>query len=395
MVHYEIKSKKTKGNIMTKLSNGLIIPDIGFGTYLMSGQECYNSVINAIKSGYRLIDTAEGYENESEVGRAIRKCISDGIIKRKDVYVVTKLNPHKRIGYNETKALIQKSLHDLDLEYIDLFLIHWPNVTPDDRWKRLNAESWRAMEEFYNQGKIKSLGVSNFLEHHLEELYKTAKIKPVVNQLNLSPTWPQKRTVEFCRQQGMQLMAWSPLVRIEKWNEKIMNEIANKYNRSTAQISIRWSLQKGFIPLVKSSHLARIQENINVFDFEIKKQDMAKLDDMLCHPANFDATPDSIYNSWRHYLILRNIIDNKPTIKKQVFKLLGFLPIYKIKFYYDEHKTLKKCTSYLFGFIPFIEQHYKNAEKIKCYLFVYLYLGKYNIQMNPRKEINTLPVYED
>ena len=126
---------------MKKLSNDLFIPNIGFGTYLMAGQECYESVVNAIKCGYRLIDTAEGYENEKEVGRAIKDCISEGIVKREDLYVVTKLNPHKKIGYEETIALIKQSLEDLDIGYIDLFLIHWPNVTPDDRWKRLNAAS--------------------------------------------------------------------------------------------------------------------------------------------------------------------------------------------------------------------------------------------------------------
>ncbi|MBP5615190.1 MAG: aldo/keto reductase [Alphaproteobacteria bacterium] len=378
-----------------KLSNGLSIPNMGFGTYQMVGQECYESVIQAIKAGYRLIDTAEGYKNEKEVGCAIKKCIQEGIIKREDVYVVTKLNPHKKIGYEETIALIKQSLEDLDIGYIDLFLIHWPNVTPDDRWKRLNAASWRAMEEFYEQGKIKSLGVSNFLEHHLDELYKTAKIKPVVTQLNLSPTWPQKRTVAFCREQGMQLMAWSPRVRIEKWNEKTMTEVSQKYGKSCAQISIRWSIQKGFIPLVKSSHIERMKENLDVFNFEISDENMLRLDDLLCHPANFDATPDSVYNAWKHYLLIANMIHGKITKKYALFKLFGVLPIYKNKFYYNEKNELKKEKGYFLYCIPLLKKKYINQKRVKYYLFHFIYVGKCVVKMNPRHEINTLPIYDD
>ena len=377
------------------MSNIFNFNQVGFGTWQLQGETCYNAVIEAIKSGYRLIDTAEAYENEQEIGRAIKKCIEDGIVKREDLFIVTKLNPHTHIGYFETRDNINKSLDNLDVDYIDLFLIHWPNVTPDDRWKRLNADSWRAMEEFYEMGKIKSLGVSNFLEHHLEELYKTAKVKPMVNELNLNPTWPQKRTVEFCRQQGMQIIAWSPLVRIENWNKNLMNFLSEKYNRTTAQISLRWSIQKGYVPLAKSSHTDRIKENIDIFDFEISKEDMEKLDDLLCHPAEHAATPDSIYHVWKQQLKIVNLTDNKPTIKNTKFKLFGFLPFYKNKFYYDSSKVLYKEKGYLFGFIPLLKKKYQNQQTAKCYLFNFIYLGKYNINMNPWKEINTLPVYDD
>lgn len=377
------------------MSKKFVSNQVGFGTWQLHGETCYNAVIAAIKSGYRLIDTAEAYENEQEIGRAIKMCIDEGIVKREDLYIVTKLNPHKRIGYFETRNNIDKSLNALGVDYIDLFLIHWPNVTPDDRWKRLNAESWRAMEEFYEQGKIKSLGVSNFLEHHLEELYKTAKIKPEVNELNLNPTWPQKRTVEFCKQQGMQIIAWSPLIRIENWNKVLMKSLSEKYNRTAAQISLRWSIQKGYVPLAKSSHPDRIKENIDIFDFEISKEDMATLDELLCHPAEHAATPDSIYHVWQQQLQIVNLTENKPTIKNTIFKLFGVVPFYKNKFCYDSSKKIRTEKVYLFGFIPLLKKRYKNQLKVRCYLFHFIYIGKINIKMNPWKEINTLPVYED
>ncbi len=376
-----------------ELSNGLKMPIIGFGCYQIYGEDAYNAVVEAIKVGYRHIDTAESYENDEQVGKAVNNCIKEGIVKREELFITTKLNPHNKIGYQETKEAIEGSLKRLQLDYIDLYLIHWPNVTPDDRWKRLNADSWRAMEEFYEQGKIKSLGVSNFLQHHLRELDKTAKIKPVVNQLNLNPTWPQEDLVAYCKERNMVCCAWSPLVRLEPWNEKIMNEVAQKYGKSTQQISLRWSIQKGFVPLVKSTHKDRMIANMNIFDFVIDDEDMKRLDNLLCHPASHDATPDSIYTVWKQMLEIINLKINKKTIKKEKYKLFNLIPIYKVKFCYAE-KVLKAEKHYLFGFLPFMKKVYEDELNASIY-FCGLKICKSKKIMNPWAEINTLPVYED
>lgn len=377
-----------------KLSNSEAIPNIGFGVYKISPKDCCQCVIDAIHAGYRLFDTAEAYHNEEYVGEAIRHCIKEGVVTRKDIFVITKLSPHNKIGYEETKKAIKGSLERLGIDYIDLYLIHWPNVTPDDRWKRLNAASWMAMEEAFYEGKIKSLGVSNFLQHHIEELLKTAKIKPVVNQLNLNPTWPQKDVVDYCRSKNIQCVAWAPIILVEKWNEELLDTLSKKYQKSVAQISLRWSIQKGFIPLAKTVHKKRMLENLSIFDFEISEDDMDKLDGLLCHPANFDATPDSIYTIWKQMLQIMNLTTNKKTIRKEVLKLFNFFTFYKIKYSYDIENNLRKEKHYFFGIVPYLKKVYVDNNKAKVYLFK-VWIGTcYKIE-NPWKEINTLPVYED
>ena len=377
-----------------QLSNKLNIPQVGFGVYKITKDDCCRCVIDAIYAGYRLFDTAEAYHNEEYVGEAIRYCIQEGIIKREDVFVITKLSPHNKIGYEETKKAIKGSLERLGIDYIDLYLIHWPNVTPDDRWKRLNAESWLAMEEFFYEGKIKSLGVSNFLQHHIEELLKTAKIKPVVNQLNLNPTWPQKDAVDYCRSKNIQCVAWAPIIKVEKWNTKLLETLSKKYQKSVAQISLRWSVQKGFIPLAKTVHKERMIENLSIFDFEISEDDMDKLDGLLCHPDEHAATPDSIYTIWKQMLLIKNLTNNKKTIKKEVLKLFNLFPFYKIMYSYDNAKKLRKEKHYLLGIIPYLKKVYVNDNRARVYLFKIRIGTCYKIE-NPWKEINTLPVYED
>ena len=377
-----------------QLSNKNDIPKIGFGVYKITREDCCRCVIDAIHAGYRLFDTAEAYHNEEYVGEAIRHCIKERIVKREDIFVITKLSPHNKIGYKETKEAIIGSLERLGLDYIDLYLIHWPNVTPDDRWKRLNAESWKAMEEAFQEGKIRSLGVSNFLQHHIEELLKTAKIRPVVNQLNLNPTWPQKDVVEYCHSQNIQCIAWAPILKIEKWNQELLKTLSEKYQKSIAQISLRWSIQKGFIPLAKTVHKDRMIENLNIFDFEISEDDMDKLDGLLCHPDEHAATPDSIYTIWKQMLQIMNLTTNKKTIRKEVLKLFNLFPLYKIRYSYDYAKKLKKEKHYLFGMIPYLKKIYVDDNKAKVYLFK-IWIGTYYKIENPWKEANTLPIYED
>jgi len=159
-----------------KLSNGNIIPVMGFGTWELTGETGVEAIIEAIKCGYRHIDTAQAYNNEEEVGKAVNHCINEGIVKREDLYISSKLNFFKPIGYKNTIKAVYESLEKLKLDYIDTYLIHWPNLTIDDSWKYLNASTWKALEDLHKQGLIKNIGVSNFMIHHLEELLKTAEI---------------------------------------------------------------------------------------------------------------------------------------------------------------------------------------------------------------------------
>ena len=182
------------------LNNNYKMPNIGFGTFRTpSGEETEQSVLNAIKAGYRHIDCAAAYGNEKSVGEAIRK----SGVAREEIFVTSKLwNDDK--GYENTLAAFNRTLEDLQLEYLDLYLIHWPIAKASkENWKEANSESWRALEELYNQGKIKAIGVSNFLEHHLEPLFETAKIKPMVNQIEFHPGMLQKEIVEFCKKHNI------------------------------------------------------------------------------------------------------------------------------------------------------------------------------------------------
>lgn len=256
------------------LSNGSQIPCVGFGTWQSAdGEECYNAVMAALKAGYRHIDTATAYENEESVGKAINDFMKESGVDRKEIFVTTKLwnDDH---GYDLTKAAIDRSLQKLGLDYVDLYLIHWPNPLKfRDCWEEKNAESWKAMEEAYKEGKLMAIGISNFCERHITELMKTAKITPMVNQIKLCPGQTQKELVEFCKKMGMVIEAYSPLGTGGIFSNDRMHEFAMKYNKPISQICIRWSLQMGFLPLPKSVTADRIVENAKVFDFELTDLD--------------------------------------------------------------------------------------------------------------------------
>lgn len=261
-----------------KLNNGIEIPCVGFGTWqVANGKEAYVAVIEALKAGYRHIDTAAAYENERSVGKAIK----DSKINREDIFITTKL-PNPMHGYENTMKAFKKSLEALDLEYIDLYLIHWPNpIMYRDNWQEANAESWKAMEELYLEGKIRSIGVSNFLPHHLEELKKTAKITPMVNQIKLFPGLKdQQETIEYCHSHKILLSAYSPFGTGRIFEAPEIIELGEKYQKTMAQICLRWSIQKGYVPLPKSVTPQRIKDNTHIFDFEISNEDMKKLDNM-------------------------------------------------------------------------------------------------------------------
>lgn len=256
------------------LSNGSQIPCVGFGTWQSAdGEECYNAVMAALKAGYRHIDTATAYGNEESVGKAINDFMKESGVDRKEIFVTTKLwnDDH---GYDLTKAAIDRSLQKLGLDYVDLYLIHWPNPLKfRDCWEEKNAESWKAMEEAYKEGKLMAIGISNFCERHITELMKTAKITPMVNQIKLCPGQTQKELVEFCKKMGMVIEAYSPLGTGGIFSNDRMHEFAMKYNKPISQICIRWSLQMGFLPLPKSVTADRIVENAGVFDFELTDLD--------------------------------------------------------------------------------------------------------------------------
>ncbi len=273
-----------------KLNNGVKIPIIGFGTWQTpDGQVAEESVLAALNSGYRHIDTAAAYGNEESVGAAIKK----SGINRHELFVTTKLwnSDH---GYQNTKKAIDTSLEKLGLDYLDLYLIHWPNpATMRDNWAELNAESWQAMEEAVQAGKIRAIGVSNFRKHHLDELLKTAEIKPAVNQNYLNPSDMQEDLVKYNDSLGILNEAYSPLGTGGLLSNEVVNEIAEKYGKSPAQVLIRWSLNHNFLPLPKSVHPDYIKANADVFDFDIEPEDMKKLDG-LHGAAKMANDPDEV-----------------------------------------------------------------------------------------------------
>lgn len=259
------------------LANGNKIPQVGFGTWQAEdGEEAKQSVLTALKVGYRHIDTAHIYKNEQSVGEAIK----ESGIPREELFITTKLWNTEHT-YEKAKQAIVDSLAKLSLEYVDLYLIHWPNpIDFRENWSKANADSWRAMEEAVAEGKIKNIGVSNFMVHHLVELEKTAKIKPVINQIYLNPSDQQKELVTYCEEKNIFLEAYSPLGTGKIFAIEELGAIAEKYSKTIAQVVIRWSLQKGFIPLPKSVTATRIAENIDVFDFELSEDDMIFIDEL-------------------------------------------------------------------------------------------------------------------
>lgn len=273
-----------------KLNNDVEIPIIGFGTWQTpNGEVAKESVLAALNSGYRHIDTAAAYGNEESVGEGIK---ASGI-NRHDLFITTKLwnSDH---GYESAKKAIDTSLEKLDIDYLDLYLIHWPNpAAMRDNWAELNAESWQAMEEAVKAGKIRAIGISNFRKKHIDELLKTAEIKPAVNQNYLNPSDMQIDLVEYNNKLGILNEAYSPLGTGGLLGNETVNEVAENYGKSPAQILIRWSLQHGFLPLPKSVHPKYIEANGDVFDFEISSEDMKTLDS-LHGAAKLANNPDKV-----------------------------------------------------------------------------------------------------
>ena len=265
------------------LTNGVKIPCVGFGTYKMSsGENTVQAIENALACGYRHIDTAAFYENEHDVGEALRR----SEIKREAVFVTSKLWRSDR-GYHNALRAFERSLNELGLEYMDLYLIHWPAPKKDDTaWEKENLDTWQALIELYNAKKVRAIGVSNFLEHHLSAIMQSP-VLPMVNQIQIHPGWWQAPTVEFCQKNGILIEAWSPLGRGAVLNEPTLLALSAKYAKTTAQLCVRWCLQKGILPLPKTVSQSRMQENASVFDFVITPDDMQKMDEIQL--VNFHA----------------------------------------------------------------------------------------------------------
>ncbi len=259
------------------LKNGLEIPEIGVGTWqIPDGDDVKNAVLFALENGYTHIDTAKIYENEKGIGDAIKESQLD----RKDIFLTTKVWNTSR-GYQSTLDAFEKSLELLQTDYIDLYLIHWPaNSKQFDNWKELNSETWRAMEHLYNQGNIKAIGVCNFLGHHLENLAETAKISPMVNQIEYHPGYLQNDVVDYCKKNNILVEAWSPIGSGRLLDNELLKNVAEKYKVSVAQLCIKFCLQNGVLPLPKSVSPKNILANIGVNTFTIDNDDMQTISAM-------------------------------------------------------------------------------------------------------------------
>jgi diketogulonate reductase-like aldo/keto reductase len=253
------------------LANGVKIPWLGLGVFkVKEGSEVVDAVRTAIKYGYRSIDTAAIYGNEEGVGQGIKEGLQEAGIAREDLFVTSKVWNADQ-GYDSTLEAYQTSLKKLDLDYLDLYLIHWPV-------KGKYKDTWRALERIYHEGQVRAIGVSNFHVHHLKDVFQGSTIKPMINQVEFHPHLIQKELRAFCKEQGIQFEAWSPLMQGKLLDNPTLQGIADKYGKSIAQVIIRWDLQNDVVTIPKSIKEHRIIENSNVFDFELTKEDLEQID---------------------------------------------------------------------------------------------------------------------
>ncbi|MAO18699.1 aldo/keto reductase [Muricauda ruestringensis] len=264
-----------------ELHNGVQMPYFGLGVYQSEdGSEVINAVKAALNHGYRHIDTASIYENEEGVGTGIRESNVD----RKDVFLTSKVWNTDQ-GYDATLKAFDASLERLGTDYLDLYLVHWPKG-------EISKETWKALEKLYKEKRVRAIGVSNFLQHHLEDLLSSAEIVPMVNQMEFHPYLVQQDLIDFCNSKGIQYEAWSPLMQGNIFDLDVMKELASKYEKTIAQVVLRWDLQKGVVTIPKSSKKERIVANSDLFDFELSKEDVELLDG-LEKGKRFGPDPDN------------------------------------------------------------------------------------------------------
>jgi len=270
---FKIKVRK-EGNTMEyqTLNNGLKMPMVGFGVFRVPDKkECEESVYQAIKAGYRLIDTAAAYTNEDAVGAAVKRAIADGLCTREDLFITSKLWVQDMMDYESAKKGIRASLEKSGLEYLDLYLLH--QACGD------YFSAWRAMEDAYKKGLLKAIGVSNFYAHVLVNFVNTVEIKPMVNQVELHPYYTQEKALETMKYYDVIPEAWAPLGggRYKPFEDEMLKGIAAKYNKSVGQVLLRWNVQRGVVAVPKSTHVERIKENIDIFDFELNEEEMKQI----------------------------------------------------------------------------------------------------------------------
>ena len=265
------------------LHNGVAMPYLGLGTYQADNeQEVVDSVKDALETGYRHIDTASVYKNEEGVGKGIK----ESAVAREEIFVVSKVWNADQ-GYDSTIKAFTDSLERLQLDYLDLYFIHWPVA---GKFK----DTWKALEHLYAEKKVRAIGVSNFLQHHLEEVLSDCKVVPMVNQMEFHPYVVQQDLIDFCNKNTIQYEAWSPFMQGKVFDLDICKELADKYNKSVAQVILRWNLQKGVVTIPKSVHKNRIAANAAIFDFELSEEDVTYLDSLDRgerigpHPDHFD-----------------------------------------------------------------------------------------------------------
>ena len=255
----------------TVLSNGVKMPNLAFGTFKVNEGDDVQIILDAISVGYRHFDTAAFYNTEEALGKAIKK----SGIPREEFFITTKVWKTS-MGYEGAKKSFEESLEKLDMDYVDLLLIHWPRPDEKSDWKKLDIETWKAFEEIYKEGRAKAIGVSNFLNHHMQNILDNCEVVPMVNQIEFHPGYIQKDVVDFDKKHGIVVEAWSPLGRERVFKDKLLNKLAEKYGKSVAQICLAFSLQMDVLPLPKSSSIERMKQNMDI-DFELEKEDFEKI----------------------------------------------------------------------------------------------------------------------
>ena len=256
----------------TVLSNGVKMPNLAFGTFKVNEGDDVQIILDAINVGYRHFDTAAFYNTEEALGKAIKK----SGLPREEFFITTKVWKTS-MGYEGAKKSFEESLEKLDMDYVDLLLIHWPRPDEESDWKKLDIETWKAFEEIYKEGKAKAIGVSNFLNHHMQNILDNCEVVPMVNQIEFHPGYIQKDVVDFDKEHGIVVEAWSPLGRERVFKDKLLNELAKKYGKSVAQICLVFALQMDIVPLPKSSSIERMKKNMDILDFELEKEDFEKI----------------------------------------------------------------------------------------------------------------------
>jgi diketogulonate reductase-like aldo/keto reductase len=269
------------------LHNGISMPWVGLGVFQVEeGQELVDAIRSAVRQGYRGIDTAAIYGNETSVGEGIRQALAENNLTRDQLFITSKVWTAD-MGYEATIAAYETSLGKLGLDYLDLYLIHWPV-------KGKYKDTWRAMEKLYKDGRVKAIGVSNFQTHHLRDLMDSAELKPVINQVEFHPRLTQKELLAYTREKGIQLEAWSPLMQGQLLQNETLAQIAEKHGKSVAQVILRWDLQHGVVTIPKSTKPVRIAQNGDLFDFSLSQEEMDAIDALNENrrvgpdPDNFD-----------------------------------------------------------------------------------------------------------